>query len=199
MVPGDTLHTPTAFPTRAADGHYYSSFPIALPLLITPFYAPLTLVDVGHMPVERVVLIARLLEKLSASLISALSVMAFLALVRKLTDQKSAWLLTAVYALGSPTWSISSQALWQHGASELAIVLALLFLLRFSGNPDHGFALAISGYLVGLTIAIRLSNAAFCAPIGLGRHPDCENCCRRSAVDTVPRCLDLYDPPEIAH
>jgi len=63
--------------THGADGHYYSSFPIALPLLITPLYAPLAALDIQHMPIERIVLLARITEKVSASLIAALSVVAF--------------------------------------------------------------------------------------------------------------------------
>jgi hypothetical protein len=148
--------------TRGADGHYYSSFPIALPLLITPLYAPLAALDIQHMPIERVVLLARVTEKISASLIAALSVVAFFSLAGKLADQKSAWILTAVYAFGSPTWSISSQALWQHGASELALILALLFLIRAAENPASVLFAALAGWCAGSGVAFRLSNAFPC-------------------------------------
>lgn len=148
--------------TRAADGHYYSSFPIALPLVITPLYAPLAALDIRQMPIDRVVLLARITEKISASLIAALSVVAFLALAGKLTDSKSAWMLTAVYAFGSPTWSISSQALWQHGASELVLILALLFLIRETEDPAHLRFAALAGWCAGFGVAIRLSNAFPC-------------------------------------
>ena len=148
--------------TRAADGHYYSSFPIALPLLIAPFYAPLAALDIQHMPTGRIVLLARVMEKISASLIAALSVVAFLALAKKLADRKSAWVLTVVYAFGSPTWSISSQALWQHGASELALILALLLLMRATENPARILFAALAGWCAGFGVAIRLSNAFPC-------------------------------------
>jgi hypothetical protein len=148
--------------TRAADGHYYSSFPIALPLLITPLYAPLAALDIQSMPIDRFVLLARITEKISASLIAALSVVAFLALAGKLADAKSARMLTVVYAFGSPTWSISSQALWQHGASELALILALLLLIREAENPAHVLFAALAGCCAGFGVAIRLSNAFPC-------------------------------------
>ncbi|HLN02767.1 MAG TPA: hypothetical protein VK335_25990 [Bryobacteraceae bacterium] len=148
--------------TRAADGHYYSSFPIALPLLIAPLYAPLAALDIQHMPIGRVVLLARVIEKISASLIAALSVVAFLALARKLVDSKSAWMLTIAYAFGSPTWSISSQALWQHGAGELAFILALLLLMREGEHPAHVLLAALAGWCAGFGVAIRLSNAFPC-------------------------------------
>lgn len=157
-----TLHMDPVWFTRASDGHYYSSFPIALPLLITPLYAPLAALDIRHMPIDRVVLLARITEKVSASLIAALSVMAFLALAGKLADWTSAWMLTVVYAVASPTWSISSQALWQHGASELALILALLFLMRQTESPSHVRFAALAGWCAGFGVAIRLSGAFPC-------------------------------------
>jgi hypothetical protein len=159
---GAERHMNAVWFTRAADGHYYSSFPIALPLLITPLYAPLAALDIRQMPIDRVLLLARITEKVSASLIAALSVVAFLALAGKLADAKSTWMLTVVYAFGSPTWSISSQALWQHGASELALILALLLLIRETENPAHVLFAALAGWCAGLGVAIRLSNAFPC-------------------------------------
>ena len=148
--------------TRAADGRFYSSFPIGLPLLITPLYAPLATLDIRQMPIDHVVLLARITEKVSASLIAALSVVAFFALAGRLVDLKAAWMLTVVYAFGSPTWSISSQALWQHGASELSLILALLFLIRETENPAHILFAALAGWCAGAAVAIRLSNAFPC-------------------------------------
>ena len=62
------------------DGHHYSAYPILLPLLLTPLSVPAgQLLDLPHTPVERMVLLARAIEKLSASVIAALSAAAFLA------------------------------------------------------------------------------------------------------------------------
>jgi len=157
-----TQHMNAVWFTRAGDGHYYSSYSIALPLLITPLYAPLAALDIQRMPVDRIVLLARITEKISASLIAALSVVAFLALAGKLVNATSAWLLTVAYAFGSSTWSISSQALWQHGASELAFILALWFLIRETENPAHILFAALAGWCAGFGVAIRLSNAFPC-------------------------------------
>lgn len=147
---------------RGRDGHYYSSFPIALPLLVTALYAPFAVVDIQHMPVERILLLARICEKISASLIAALSAVAFLALAAKLTNPPTAWLLALVYAFGSSTWSISSQAMWQHGASELALILALLCLVREAEAPGDAVLPALAGWCAGFGVAIRLSNAVLC-------------------------------------
>lgn len=153
--------------TRAADGHYYSSFPIALPLVLTPFYAPfVALFDIQHMPIARTILLARVVEKISASLIAALSVVAFLVLAGRLANARTAWLLTAVYAFGSPTWSTSSQALWQHGPSELVIILGLICLIRQSETPESGLPAALAGCFAGFSVALRLSNTIFCIAVG---------------------------------
>ena len=147
---------------RLGDGHYYSSYPVALPLLLTPFYAPVVVpLDVQHMPVDQVVLLARICEKVSASLVAAVSVAAFLALAEKLTNRRAALWLTVVYALGSETWAISSQALWQHGASELAVILGLLCLVRASEQPGRTLPAVSAGLCAGLAVAVRLSNVIF--------------------------------------
>src|SRR5215831_10625400 len=55
------------------------------------------------------------LEKLSATLITALSVVLLLFALRRLTNEKVAWFIALVYAFGTSSFSSSSQALWQHG------------------------------------------------------------------------------------
>jgi len=155
-------HMKAAWFKRGVDGHYYSSYPILLPVLLTPLYAPAAVfLDIHHMPVERVVLLARIIEKLSASLIAALSVAAFCVLAEKLTDRRAALLLTLVYAFGSETWSISSQALWQHGSSELAIVMGLLCLLWAVEHPDRYLPAVLTGVCAGCSIAFRPTNGIF--------------------------------------
>src|SRR5262245_39296044 len=52
------------------------------------------------------------LEKLSATLITALSVVLLLFTMRRLTDEKIAWYIAIVYALATSSFSSSSQALW---------------------------------------------------------------------------------------
>ena len=151
---------------RLRDGHYYSIYPIALPVLLTPLYTPVAFLDIRNMPVDRVVVLARILEKGSASLIAALSAVAFLALAGRLTDKRTALLLTIVYAFGSQTWSTSSQALWQHGASELAIILGLLGLLWASSRPDRLLPVALAGVCAGFSVAFRITNVIFLIILG---------------------------------
>ena len=43
-------------------------------------------------------------------------------LLRRRAQARLAFLLTLVFAFGTTTWVIGSQALWQHGLGELLIV-----------------------------------------------------------------------------
>jgi hypothetical protein len=158
----ESQHVNAAWFRQGVDGHWYSAYPILLPLLLTPLYVPLGIfLDLPHMPVERVVLLARVIEKLSASLIAALSVAAFMVLAEKLTNRRTAVVLTVVYAFGSQTWSTSSQALWQHGSSELAIVLGLLCFLWALEQPDRYWPAVLTGVCAGCSVAFRPTNAVF--------------------------------------
>jgi hypothetical protein len=138
----------------AKNGHYYSVFPIAQPLLLTPLYTPLLLAPgLRALPVPTLVLLARALEKLMASLIAAASVACLFLLLLRLTSPRRALLLAAVYAFATNVWSTSSQALWQHGASQLAIVLSLLCLAIFQERAGWRAAAGF-GALIGGALAI---------------------------------------------
>lgn len=112
---------------HASHGHYFSSYPIGGPLLVSPFYAPLAWF-VRNLDPASLVVVARIAQKAAASAVAALSAVLLLLLLRRITSAGWAWCLTGVYALGTETWAISSQAMWQHGPAELAIIGAFLCL-----------------------------------------------------------------------
>ena len=145
------------------NGHYYSAYPIVQPLLLTPLYTPLLLVPgIRSWPVPTLVLLARVLEKLMASLIAAASVAFLLLLLLRLTTPRRALLLAAVYGFATNVWSTSSQALWQHGASQLAIVLSLLCLAIFQKRGGWKAA-AGAGLFAALSAAMRPTDVLFFA------------------------------------
>jgi len=113
-------------------GHYYSGYPIAGPILATPLYVPLLVVrsQLEKWDPGELIALARILEKFAAAVIAAFSAVLLLQLLRRLTSDSWAWVLTLVYALGTVACSTSSQALWQHTTGQLAIIGALLFLER---------------------------------------------------------------------
>lgn len=124
---------------RLTAGHYFSGYPIAGGVFVTPLYLPLLLVPgIRSLDPGALVVLARILEKFSATAIAALSAVVLLALLRRLTGRHWAWGLTLVYALATATWSIASQALWQHTTVELAVIGALFFLESWSRTRAPG-------------------------------------------------------------
>ena len=111
-------------------------------------------------PVLTQVLVARILEKLVASAIAAASAAFLFLLLLRVTNARRALLLAAVYAFATNTWSTSSQALWQHGASQLTIVASLLCLAKFLEAPRTRSAVG-AGLLAALSIAMRPTDLLF--------------------------------------
>lgn len=135
-------------------GRWMSSYPILTPVAVTPLYIPAAWwarhkhLDPGS---DAMLFVSLAMEKLCAALISALSVaILYLALARVL-PQRAALIIALVYALASPTWSISSQALWLQDMNELSLALLLWALVRDDGSR-------IVAFWVGLACALAISN-----------------------------------------
>jgi hypothetical protein len=150
-------------PTR--DGRLISLYPIVLPVLATPLFLPAA-VYVAHTRPDawRFETVSKMMEKLAASVIAALSVVVIWLALRRLTTRRNSLLLAAAYAFGTQTWSTSSQALWQHGLAELLLASALLLLVRFGASRA---AAAAVGALCGLVIFNRPPDALFAAAVAL--------------------------------
>jgi hypothetical protein len=155
----------TAFwmvPTRS--GHTISLYPVVTPVLLAPLYLP----AVGYLHLRgwneaRLDHVAKVMEKLAASLVAALSAALLYLLLRRRAAAPIALLLALAYAFGTTTWMIGSQALWQHGMAELLVVGALLFLTAPCTTPR---ALA-AGLLLGLIAANRPPDALLAAALGV--------------------------------
>jgi Dolichyl-phosphate-mannose-protein mannosyltransferase len=102
------------------------------------------------------------LEKLSATLITALSVVLLLFTLRRLTTEKIAWYIAIVYAFATSSFSSSSQALWQHGPSQLFLALTIYWLVKGIDEPRFS---AYAGLALGSAIICRPSNAFVAIPI----------------------------------
>ncbi|HVT17697.1 MAG TPA: hypothetical protein VHQ90_16155 [Thermoanaerobaculia bacterium] len=126
VPPGKPFHTPYWL-WRSPEGHLFSVYPIVTPLLLAPLYAPAA-AQLWWRGWEqwRVADRAIEMEKLAAALLAAAGAGALYLLLRRRLPPRRAGVLAAAYALGTGTWSISSQALWQHGTAELLLILALL-------------------------------------------------------------------------
>jgi hypothetical protein len=146
-------------------GHWVSNYPVVTPVLAMPFYLPavayLDYRDRWH-EVRVVQVLAELSDKLAASAVAAICAGLMFWLLRSrvpsLSRARALW-LTAAFALGTETWAISSQALWQHGTAELLLLLALLAVTR---DLTPG-ALVLAGSAAGLVIANRFFDALLAA------------------------------------
>lgn len=142
---------------RSRSGRPVSFYPVVTPILATPLYLPWVIArpfgrgaDVGTA--------GPVMEKWSASLLTAGSVLLLFLILDRLTKRREALILTGAYSFGTSTWSISSQALWQHGTSELLLALCLLLLLKKEPGPAR---LALLGLSAGLLTANRPINIVF--------------------------------------
>jgi hypothetical protein len=159
-------------------GHYFSSYPIGGPLLVSPLYVPLAFL-VRHWDAESLVIAARIGGKCAAAAVTALSAVLLLLLLKRITTARWAWFLTFIYALATTTWSISSQALWQHGPAELVIVGAFLCLELWTQNRQAERWLWLCGLCAAAAFIIRPTSlvllpaivaAALVAKAALAQH-----------------------------
>ncbi len=146
------------------DGHAISLYPVALPVLVAPLYLP----AVAYLAARgwtdwRLQHVAIFMEKLTASLLAAAAVALLYVLLRRRASPRDATILALAFALGTNTWMIGSQALWQHGIAELLLVGVLLLL---TGRPTTAGALG-AGVLLGLIAWNRPPDVLLALPLGL--------------------------------
>ncbi len=159
-------YTPSVI--HQANGHSFSSYPIGGPLLVTPLYLPLAFTNLSHWDPASLVMFARIAEKFVATAVAALSAVLLLLLLKRITTTPWAWCLTLVYALATETWSISSQALWQHGPGELAIVGCFYCLERWIEDRACNRWLWICGACVAAALIIRPTNLVLLPAVLVG-------------------------------
>ena len=149
-------YTPSVI--HPANGHNFSNFPIGGPLLVSPLYFPIAFSGLRHWDPASLMIFARIAQKFSATAVTALSAVLLLLLLKRITTTPWAWCLTLVYALATETWSISSQALWQQGPGELAIIGCFYALERWTGDRARNGWLWMCGACVTAAFVIRPTN-----------------------------------------
>lgn len=149
---------------RLVNGHIYSYYPIATPLLITPivwlinkaypifyptdFYTYLE----QHEPNTR----TAKLEKLIAAGFVALSAVLMYLIGRLYLGTIKSLILTFIFAFSTSMWSTASRALWQHGPSVLFLTCALFLLIRAREKPIY---IPWIGLILGYAYLIRPTNS----------------------------------------
>ena len=146
------------------NGHFYSTYPVAVPVLVTPLYVPaVAYLNYRGWTDERLDRVSRIMEKGVSALIASLSVgLMYLLLVRRAKCPWALW-LTIAFGLGTNTWMITSQALWQHGMAELLLVLSLYLLL----GPCTGQRSWWAGVVLGLIVCARPPDGLLAVAMGL--------------------------------
>jgi hypothetical protein len=151
---------------RGRENHALSLYPVVVPLAVAPLYLPAVVYLHFHAQgwdqpqLDR---IARIMEKIAASLLAALSAALLYLLLRRRAELHWALLLTLAFAFGTTTWVISSQALWQHGLAELLIVGMLLAVT----GPCTSRSAVAAGVLCGLIACNRPPDSILAVALGL--------------------------------
>lgn len=141
---------------RLVNGHLVSSYPPWGAILALPVYVIPVLKGAGAGMFD--------LEKRAAVLIMALSVLILFLALRRVTRPRVAWFVAFVYAFGTNCLSLNSQALWQHGPSQLFLSLTLYCLVRGVETPVFS---AWAGLPLGVAVMCRPLNLVMAVPIVL--------------------------------
>jgi hypothetical protein len=102
-------------------------------------------------------------QKLISAATTAFSVVVFYQATRIKFSSAIALFSTFIFAFGSLTWVISSQSLWQHTASNLVMIAAILALFKVdrTSGQTRQMLLAIAGFFCGMLPGIRPTGALF--------------------------------------
>lgn len=149
--------------------HFISFFPIVTPVLITPLYViPYMIMKFygeGFSIYDpHLYLIIAIMEKISASIIASLACIFVFLIVKKLFNDKIAWISTITFGLATNTWTTSSQALWQHGMVEL-LLAAMIYLVLLIEQRDSIKNTILLGLVSGLFIFNRPPDSVLLIPI----------------------------------
>lgn len=145
---------------------YLPSYPVATGILLTPFYVlPVSIYNQPNRTLADWFQFAKLAQKVSASIMTALSLSLFYLLAVQLNASRPlAFVLTIAYGFATEAWTISSQALWQHGPGSLFMILAALLAIKQLKKPSMFKGISF-GLACGFAVAIRPTNLLFVLPI----------------------------------
>lgn len=139
---------------------WVNTFGPGAPLSALPVLAPLHL-WAGDLTRRPALLWAG--ARLAAALLTAAAAAALLLAARRWLAPAPALGLALLFALGTPAWSVSSQALWQHPADLLCLSLGALALTRLTAGGGASRAAALAGLALGAAAACRPQSAIYAA------------------------------------
>lgn len=134
------------------NGHFYPFFPLGPTLMATPLVLPYALLQPDIHAIEASY---STLEKLCASILTALAVVIVYLTARSCAKVPPALLIALSFAFTTSAWSTASRALWQHGPSMLLLAVALYLLVL--AQQRSGFA-QYAALPLALSYAVRPTN-----------------------------------------
>ena len=98
-------------------GHFVRFYPIGPALFAFPIYLPVWawLSASGRATAADLFAVSPVTEKISASMIAALTVVCVYLTLRRWISARAAFLASVGLGLGTSMWATASQMLWQHG------------------------------------------------------------------------------------
>lgn len=154
------------------NGHLSSTYPIGPAIVTFPlyiiFYAYLKLIfyyssvplDITSVSFE----VYRIFfEKLAASITTAISVVLFYLCSGIKFNRVISLISTFIFAFATNTWMTSSQGLWQHGISNLILIITIFCLLKVNRTSQKNqiIWLVLAGVACGLLPGIRPTSTLF--------------------------------------
>ena len=139
-------------------GHVMSNYPVLPGVLAVPVFLPAALLDLIRP--EYGDPSWRFFSKTAGSAFTSLSVLLLFLTLRRFTSTGGSALTALAYALGTASWPISSQSLWQHGPSCFLWMLLLYSLVRANESDSEQSAyqkwVALAGLSAGLAVGCRM-------------------------------------------
>ncbi|MGV0027880.1 hypothetical protein [Phormidesmis priestleyi] len=166
------------FFVETLNGHLTSFYPIGVAIVTFPIYCLFAIVlwlgniwdsnllgvvipiDITDQNFELVRVTS---EKLAATLATSLSVVLFYLAANLKFDKLTSLTIAFIYAFATFSWTIGSQALWQHTATNLMLTAMLLGLLKANRTDGRSRQLLLLGVgvFLGFLFGIRPVNLVF--------------------------------------
>ncbi|MBN8560516.1 MAG: glycosyltransferase family 39 protein [Leptolyngbya sp. UWPOB_LEPTO1] len=160
---------PPYFFWESKSAHLVSVYPIGPAIVSFPIYvcfALLLWISHGFQSIEITSAAFSdtrlLLERFAAAIIASFAVALFYQLSRLKFERSVALISAFIYAFATHHWVINSQALWQHGSTNLVLIAVMLCFFKANRDPTTKSLLLLNaGILGGLMLGIRPTNLVF--------------------------------------
>jgi hypothetical protein len=141
-------------------GRLVSFYPVGPALVAFPIYLPAWawLSASGRATAADLFAVSPVMEKVSASIIAALTVVFVYLTLRRWISDRAAFLTSVGLGLGTSMWETASQLLWQHGPVAFGVAAGVFFLT----DPQRPIlSVSLAGLAYSLAVASRPTAVLF--------------------------------------